>query len=158
MQRTKKRQPTLLGRLLGDTRGVSAVEFSLLAPVLIFGTFATVDAGMAVYESMMMGQVLRTGAQSAIDTANQTTVLSVMEQVAAQNFTMASGGTTPEVTLNVQAFCSCPGALATPVSCASTCTGGVPANEFFDMTASKTFDGVILPAFTLNSSLAVMVQ
>ena len=43
--------------LLGCTAGVSAVEFAVLAPFLVVGTLSTIDAGMAVYEKMMIGQV-----------------------------------------------------------------------------------------------------
>ncbi|MEM9588941.1 MAG: TadE/TadG family type IV pilus assembly protein [Planctomycetota bacterium] len=52
--------------LAQDKRGVSAVEFSLLAPFLVMGAISTVDAGMAVYDKMMITQVLRSGAHSAI--------------------------------------------------------------------------------------------
>lgn len=140
-------------------KGASAVEFALLSPVLVVGTFATVDAGMAVYDKMMITQVLRAGAQSAIAGRSEASVLAVLEDTASANFTVA--GTTPapgELVLDVTTHCSCPDALTTPVSCSVLCVGSASPNEFYDLSASVEFTGVILPTFTLSGEIVVMAQ
>ena len=148
-----------LKTLWGCRRGASAVEFALLSPVLVIGTFATVDAGMAVYEKMMITQVLRAGAQTAIRGQNEQSVLDILEDTAAANFTVAGATPAPgELVLTVGTHCSCPDALATPVSCSSLCVGSVSPNEFYDLSASVEFTGVILPSFTLSGEIVVMAQ
>lgn len=152
----------IVGTLLGalhDRRGVSAVEFSLIAPVLVLGGFATVDAGMAVYEEMMITQTLRSGAHLAIQAESEAQVLAVLQALASENFTVASG--TPavgELSAAVTSYCICPDATGTPVACTSICTGGGAPNRFYSLSASKQFTGVMLPAMTLSGSIDVIAQ
>ena len=149
----------ILRGMLRDRHGVSAVEFSLIAPVLVFGGFATVDAGMAVYEEMMISQTLRSGAHLAIQAESEAQVLAVLEAVASENFTVASG--TPavgELSAAVTSYCICPEATGTAVACTAVCTGGSAPNRFYSLSASKQFTGVILPAMTLTGSIHVIAQ
>lgn len=151
---------SLLRRVLRCQVGVSAVEFSLLAPVMTVGAISTVDAGMAVYDKMMMTQVLRSGAQSAIGSSSVAEVQTILEATAGDNFTVAQGGTAApgELLLGVNQYCVCPEAMTTPVACTATCTGGVTPNQFYDLTATLDFSGVMLPAFTLSGEMTVMAQ
>lgn len=140
-------------------KGTSAVEFALMSPVLVIGTFATVDAGMAVYEKMMVTQILRAGAQTAIAGKSEATVLSVLKDTAAANFTVAGATPAPgELVLSVGSYCSCPGLLGTPVSCSTLCASTTPPNEFYDLSATIQFTGVILPSFTLSGEMIIMAQ
>lgn len=144
---------------LADVRAVSAVEFSLLSPVLVLGTFATVDAGMMVYDKMMMSQVLRAGAQSAIAGANEAAILTILEDTASDNFTIASGAPSAgELSLAVVTHCACSSDLSVIVNCSSLCVGGFTPTEFYDLTATVDFDGVILPSMTLAAEISVMAQ
>ncbi|MEM7058691.1 MAG: TadE family protein [Pseudomonadota bacterium] len=143
--------------LVQDRRGVSAVEFSLLAPFLVMGAISTVDAGMAVYDKMMITQVLRSGAHSAISAESEAQMLAILEATAQDNFTLAQG--TPsqgELGLSVNSYCVCPEATGTAVACTTTCSGGVSPNEFYELSAVMEFDSVLLPNFTLDSSLDVI--
>ena len=81
---------TRVRSVLGRENGISAVEFALLSPILVLGSFATVDAGMAVYEEMMISNTLRSGAHLAISADSEAQILSVLQAVAAENFTVAS--------------------------------------------------------------------
>lgn len=149
----------LLRRVAPAERGVSAVEFSLLAPFLVLGTFSTVDAGMAVYDKMMMTQVLRSGAQSAIAAKDEATVLSILQDTAAENFTVATGAPAPgELSLAVSSYCACGDALGVAIGCTGICTSGSAPHRFYDLDASMEFDGVILPTFTLSGDMAVLAQ
>lgn len=145
--------------LVRDKRGVSAVEFSLLAPFLVMGAISTVDAGMAVYDKMMITQVLRSGAHSAIAAESEAQMLAILEATAQDNFTLAQG--TPnqgELALGVNSYCVCPEATGTQVSCVTTCTGGSTPNEFYQLSAELEFDSILLPNFNLNGSLDVISQ
>ncbi len=139
--------------------GVSAVEFSLLAPFLVLGAFATADTGMAVYDKMMMSQVLRSGAHAAIAAEDEAAVLTILQDTASDNFTVAAGAPAPgELSLAVTSYCACPDALETVVACTATCTSGGPPNEFYDINASMEFDGILLPNFILAGEMAVLSE
>lgn len=152
-----KRLSSLFTRAAQCDRGVSAVEFSLLSPVLVLGAFATVDAGMAVYDKMMISQVLRAGAHSAIAAETEASVLTILQDTAADNFTVASGAPAPgELSLAVNSYCACPEAFGTAVACTTSCAGSVAPSQFYDISASMEFDGVLLPNFTLNGEMVVL--
>jgi pilus assembly protein CpaE len=139
--------------------GVSAVEFAIVSPVLLLGTFGMVDTGMAIYERMMMNQVLRAAAQPALQGATESVVRAVLEEIAAENFTVADGEATgDELELDVETSCACPGDADAGVMCGASCESGVTAMRFYRLTASKTFQGVMLPEFSLFYSLEVMQQ
>ena len=76
----------MLRRLLRTHDGVSAVEFALLAPVLVVGSLSTVDAGRAVYQKMTIEQALRAGAQLAIAGKGESAIRNALEMVAGENF------------------------------------------------------------------------
>jgi Flp pilus assembly protein TadG len=48
VRRTASRHRRFLGRFLGSTRGIAAVEFALVLPVLVLMFLASVDAGRAI--------------------------------------------------------------------------------------------------------------
>ncbi len=148
-----------LDRLLRCVAGVSAVEFAIVSPVLVLGTFGVTDTGMAIYERMMMNQVLRAGAQPALQGANESVVLDVRKQAATGNFSVADGAATgDELELGVETSCACPGDAAVSATCGATCDSGTPALRFYRLTAAKSFQGVLLPEFNLSYSLEVMQQ
>jgi pilus assembly protein CpaE len=156
---TRRRAGGLLARLLRCVAGVSAVEFAILSPVLVLGTFGMADTGMAIYERMMMNQVLRAGAQPALQGANDSVVLSVLEETAADNFAVGDCEATGDVlALCVETSYACPGDADAGVMSGVTCESGTPALRFYRLTASKDFQGVMLPEFKLFYSLEVMQQ
>ena len=155
----KRRRRGLLARLIRCTAGVSAVEFAILSPFLVLGTFGMVDTGMAIYQRMMMNQVLRAGAQPALRGSNESVVRSVLEATASENFTVADGEATgDELALDVETSCACPGNAVVGVGCATVCDSGSIALRFYRLSASMTFQGVMLPEFTLSGALEVMQQ
>ncbi|MEM7424357.1 MAG: TadE/TadG family type IV pilus assembly protein [Pseudomonadota bacterium] len=148
-----------LRRTARDERGVSAVEFSLVAPLLVFGTIMTVDAGLAIYDKMMIGQVLRSGAQTAIAAQSQTEVRAILEATASDNFTVAAGPPTgDELSIGVSGYCVCPSDTSVQVACTASCTGGSSPLEFYQLSATKTYTGILLPAFTLDGTMDVLAQ
>jgi Flp pilus assembly protein TadG len=157
--RPAAKRPRLLRDLLRSTAGVSAVEFAIMSPVLVLACFGMTDIGMAVYERMMMNQVLRAGAQPAFQGMNDGVVLTVLQETATENFTVADGAATgDELQVGVDSHCACPGEATVAVTCGATCASGSVALRLYRLTASKAYQGVILPEFSLSSSLEVMQQ
>ena len=151
--------PGTVRRLIADVQGASAVEFSLIAPFLVLGAFSTVDAGMAVYDKMMITQAMRAGAQSAIAAEDAATVQAVVETTASENFTVASGAANPgELSVSVGSYCACADDLSTTVNCLNVCPSGGSPHQFYDLAATLEFDGVILPNFTLSGEMTVLAQ
>lgn len=148
-----------LARLLRAGDGVSAVEFALLAPVLVMGTLSTVDIGRAVYEKMVIDQALRAGAQLAIAGKNENAIRDALEAVASENFTLSDGtGASGQLAVGVESYCGCPGTTAAQVDCTAVCDTGIDASRFWRLTASTSFKGTLLPAFPLASTLEVVAQ
>lgn len=149
----------LFRRTRRDESGVSAVEFSLLAPFMVLGVFSTVDAGMAVYDKMMISQVLRAGSHAAIAGEAVADVRTILEATAADNFTVATGAPNAgELALDVVQYCNCPDNLGIVVACGTPCDGGGNPTQFYELSASLLFDGVMLPSFTLDGEMSVIAQ
>ena len=147
---------TLLCRLIGSDRGVSAVEFSLLAPVFVIGSLSAVDAGMAIYEKMMISQVLRSGAHGAINAESEAVVMDILEATAADNFTVVQGPPgAGQLGITVTGYCICPENTGAQVACDTNCADGDP-DEFYQMVAVKEFTAIMLPDFTLTGTIDVI--
>jgi len=141
--------------------GVSAVEFALLAPMLIFALLATVDLGLAISERMTIGHVLRAGAQSATQDAGVAAVARVLRTTAEKNLTVAPAevsGDDTALALDVGRICSCAAQPAIAVVCSTTCAGDAPTQIFYALTARKTYSGMILPQFSQSKALQVQVR
>lgn len=138
--------------------GVAAIEFGLFSPILFFSLLATIDIGMAVNERMIVDQALRAGAEQAMYDVGATGVQTVAEDAAKQAFSVGgSGGSLGAITVNVTRYCACPGSTA-QVACSTVCTGSVSPYQYYDLSAQKTFDGIIIPSMTFNSNMTVMVR
>lgn len=150
----------LLAALLRSASGVSAVEFALVAPLLILGAFATADAGRAIYERMMIGQALRAAAQGAMTGADADGIRAVFEAVASENFALAEGDTSGPGALSVavESYCACPGETFVQLACTALCDSEAGATRFWHLTASKTFDGIILPGFPISGAIDVVAE
>lgn len=159
LARIRHRWSQGIQRFLRDASGLSAVEFSLLAPFLTMGAIATVDAGMMAHDKMMISQALRAGAQSAIAAKNDTVVRSVIETTAAENFTLAAGAPVgDELAVAVSQYCVCPDAMSTVVDCSTICVGIGTPSRFYDLSANKTFQGVLLTGFTITGQMSVIAE
>ena len=145
---------------LGCKSGVSAVEFSLIAPTLVFAVFATVDLGLGFSDRMNIEHVLRAGAQSAVTDPGDAAVLTVMSGAATTNFSLAGSadpGPTP-LTLSSVRFCACPESPNTAVSCLTVCAGSEPTFIFYRLSAQKAYTPWLLPSVAFDSSIRVQIR
>lgn len=150
-----------LRRVMRNDDGVSAIEFALFAPMLVFALLAMVDVGLAVAERMTIGHILRAGAQGATEHIGEAAVDRMLRSTARDMMPVtASGiaGNDTTLSLDVDMFYSCPATPAVAVAPATTCAGNQPTQVFYALSASKTYTGLILPSFPLSRSLLVQVR
>lgn len=142
-------------------RGVAAVEFALVAPILGFILLASIDLGLAVSERMAIDHVLRAGAQSAIPDPGEATVVDVMRTTAQTNFALS--GTATEtgdsvLALSAARYCACPESVGFAVACSTVCSGSKPTFIYYRMTATKTFTGWITPQIAFDRAAQVQIR
>jgi pilus assembly protein CpaE len=145
-----------------DEGGVSAIEFALIAPLLVFGLLGTVDIGLAVRERMNIDTVLRAGAHGAMSDRGEEFVLQIMRTTALENFTLTQeASTTGKGLLSPEAhrYCACPSDPEAAVTCSTTCAGPTSSPfVFYRLSAEKNYQGMILPAIEFNPSIQVQVR
>lgn len=129
-------------------QGASAIEFALLAPVLIIALLGTVDVGRALTEQMALGSLLRTGAQSAIAGGDVSTVGQVLRAVKDDD----------SVSVNVAQICACPESPQAAVACSTTCAGPGPTAVYYSLVAEKAFSGILMPGRNLSRSIQVQIR
>ena len=134
--------------VLLSEQGASAIEFALLAPVLLIALMGTVDVGRALTQQMALGSILRTGAQSAI----------AGSEVSAVNRILLAAKDDDSVLLNVVQMCACPESPQAAVACSTTCAGPGPTAIYYSLTAEKAFSGLFMPGRTLRQSLQVQIR
>ncbi|RWB51821.1 AAA family ATPase [Mesorhizobium sp.] len=161
----RRRRNDLLGRktreLVASEAGVSAVEFALIAPVLVFALVAMADVGLALYERMTIDHVLRAGAQAAMSDPGEAKVLNVLQSTLSQSATPS--GVAFDM---VKRYCACPEKADvspdTAPPCSTTCAASAPPYTFYRMAASKTYNAMslpdVLPSFRLSSSIQVQIR
>ena len=143
--------------------GASSVEFAILAPVLCFLLLGAVDLGSAISQRMSMGQLMRSGAQVAMEDPGEDQVESVLVSTASRNFTVAEeDGTTistgDPMTLNVSRVCACPEAPDVAAVCSTVCPGPTPTLIYYKMSAAKEFSGVLMRGLPLEARAQVQVR
>ena len=153
-----KKLRTQLNRMKSREDGTSAIEFGLFTPILFFSLLATIDIGMAINERILMDQALRAGAEQAMFDPGQTAVEGVVQSAARIGFKVdGSGGALGEMTVNVTEYCTCPDAPTTAISCSTACSVA-DSYKYYTIAGSKTYQSVIIPDITFNSSLKVQVR
>ena len=150
-------------RIWHGESGASSVEFAILAPVLCFLLLGAVDLGSAISQRMSMGQVMRSGAQVAMEDPGEDKVQSVLVSTASRNFTVeGEDGNTisagDPMALNVSRVCACPEAPEVAAVCSTVCPGPSPTLIFYKMSAAKVFSGVLVRRLPLEARAQVQVR
>ena len=151
-----------MGRRIRDAlhgeSGVAAIEFGLIAALLLPIFVAAVDIGLALRQRLQIDQVLNMGAQAAMNPgATATDIRAAMAAAAGAHAALGA------LQLGVDGpQCFCRDAPDATVSCTSRCADSVPG-RFFEITAEMEYDallgGNLLPAeiLTLRSRLRIEV-
>jgi Flp pilus assembly protein TadG len=134
--------------LLRCRRGAAALEFGIIAPVLILLLAGLVDLGGAMQQAIRLENAARAGAQYAMSFPQDTAGIRTAT-------TAALGGTT--ATVQVQPpFCACPGGSSvTPVACTGTPCDGAPAGIYVQVTVTRAYAAIIgIGGFVIPSTLS----
>jgi pilus assembly protein CpaE len=150
----------LASKFRRDDKGVAAMEFGLVAPILFFGLLSAIDLGLAVNERMDVNHVLRAGAEAAINKADDADVLEIMAATGGQNMTVNTNGqgAAGDLSLTVNQYCACPDATEVAVTCSTICTGDVPTYVYYQIDGSKTYTGMFIPNISFSPSIRVQIR
>jgi pilus assembly protein CpaE len=149
------------------------VEFGLLAPVLILAMVATVDLGFAISQKMQIDRSLRAGADGLMAgnyEGESTTTAQKEEKLRKLVEAIATGAVSnqqpadfemseDDLDITVDRFCACPESLKTEVSCTTaTCAASARRFLFYRVSASQSYDAILLPSIPLEGSVLVQVE
>jgi Flp pilus assembly protein TadG len=150
LARTRYQVPpgaAVIGRFLADRGGSPAVEFGLLAPVLMVLLFGTIDLGALTYQSMQVAAAAHAGADYAMHSGWSSSGI----QTAVTSATPFTVTASPAPTLTLGCITS--GALV--VANNATCPSGQPAGNYVTVSAQAAFTPIIAwSAFGLPSTLS----
>lgn len=162
--------------LHADESGASAIEFGLLAPVLLAALMSTVDLGLALNQKMEIDRSLRASADSLMAGTYEdepTTAAAKKEKVRKLVQAIATGAVTSgnadgadsssptDLDIDVDRFCACPESLSTEESNCDTlsCDDAAARYLFYRVSATQQYDAVFLPqTIPLNGSVLVQVE
>ena len=139
-----------------DTRGVAAIEFGLMIPVLSLMVVSVTDIGLAVYRKMQVEDAAQAGAQYAIAHGFDTSGIS-SAVTSATNSTAITASPPPAQ------FCGCPTSTGvSTVSCGTVCTGGAQAGTYLTVSAQATYYTLInyqiVANYTFNAQSTARLQ
>jgi Flp pilus assembly protein TadG len=117
-----------------DQRGVSAVEFALVVPVLLISLLGVTDIGNAVYKRADMESALRAGVQYFMNGGDE---LAKAEDVVNESWTTKPDG----VTILAERFCLCD---AVEHACNVLCDDDTYPASYNRIRATATFPGVLM--------------
>ena len=151
-----------LPRLARDCTGVAAVEFAVVAPVLITLLGAAVDLGTAVDRSIRLENAARTGAQYATRKPGDATGAQTAAMAA---LTAVPGWSGATVTVG-QMQCEClsangaGGGNLSSANCSATCSNGMA--RYITVTAMRSFTPIFptsafIPFNNLGASTSSVV-
>lgn len=130
-----KRVRCSLARFGGDESGIAAVEFAIVAPVLVFMLLGMMDIGFAVSKRMALDSAVRAGAEAVVLMRTREEVAAIVTETSRSHF----------------------GANDTPTAVAvvdATCDASIPC---YDIQASRTYSGIFLDDLALQASMLVEV-
>ena len=151
--RLRARLATASRRSAGDRRGVAAVQFAVIAPVLLLLTVGVIDFSLYIGTRIELEQALRAGAQYALkDYTNTATIIAAV--------TGATDLSPVTVTYDPAAnsYCECSDGIANacPGNDAYTmCSNGDRPGRFVTITGSTTFDPMFTDLPGLSSNMTV---
>ena len=135
--------------------GAAAIEFGLIAIILVMLLVCATDLGLAFYSDMQVQAATEAGTQYAVLHGYSSTAI----QTAASNATAGSG-----ISSNSSEFCGCASSSGVSTAiCSSTCSDGTMAGVYVTVTSGKTYQTLIhyplLPAvFQQSATSTVRIQ
>src|SRR3954468_9358523 len=139
-----------------DQRGVTAFEFAMIAPILIALAVSTIDLGIGIYTDTQLSNSAQTGAYYAMQYGYSVDAITAAAQSASR---------LKDITVTPTQICGCPSGSGgvTQASCTATCSDGLIAGAFAQVTAAKDYTPLLpypgLPAvYHLSKQATVRLQ
>lgn len=132
LSRRLRSRGSTLGR---DQRGVTAIEFAVIAPVMIGLFISIADFGLGLYTQVQLANAAQSGAAYAMQKGYNSDTMKTVAQAS----TRLTG-----VSVATSQFCGCPSSTGVTVtSCTASCGDGLTAGTFAQVTASKTYSTLL---------------
>lgn len=140
--RTSKRSP-----FGADASGAAALEFALIAPILIFGALAAIDVGLSVHENFRIDSSLRAAAELTLEDPGAALVVASLNDMRGA-----------DVAWSAQRYCACPESPSANVACLTSCADDRPTGIFYRIAGELGYQGLFLPQRTLRRELKVRAR
>ena len=139
-------------------RGAAAVEFAIIAPVLMLMSVCAIDLGVGFYRYMQVASAAGAGARyAAVNGFSSSTITTAITNATANSGITASPAPSQ--------FCGCPTTSGiSTVSCGSTCTGGATAGTYATVSAHASYSPImsypLVPrdGFTFSATSTIRIQ
>jgi Flp pilus assembly protein TadG len=138
-----------------DERGATAVEFAMIAPILVAMVVSIVDLGLGLYADTQLANAAQAGAAYAMQKGYDASAITTVAQAS----TRLTG-----VTVAPTQFCGCPSANGVvSTSCDASCSDGLTAGSFASVVVTKDYSTLLsypgLPAiFHLSETATARTQ
>jgi Flp pilus assembly protein TadG len=140
-----------------DTKGAVAVEFAILAAMLLMMAISAIDLGMGFYRGLQVRNAAQAGAQYAmVKGFSETSISSAITN--SSSFAGISASPAPTK------FCGCAAtAGVTTATCGTVCADGKSAGTYVTATATATYDTFVSypmfpKSFNFVSQATVRIQ
>lgn len=131
--------PTPLRQYLKCDRGVSAIEFGMIAPILFFLLMGSIEFGLFMNQQMKMENLSRSVTEYMRlggDADNAWDDVIIASGLFANTSDLAS-----VLTMNAQNICECDG--ADPVDCGTACPAGEYRRHFVDVRLEMNYTPIV---------------
>jgi len=151
-----------LCRFAGNAYGMAAVEFTMVAPVLMFILIGTADVGTGLYRKMQV--------QSAAQAGGHYVTLNGFDEASVSSAVTAGTSLPVNASPAPAKFCGCPtSAGVTSLDCGATCVDGSTPGTYVRVSAQAAYgswlsypditDGWKMTSrFTLTAQTVVRIQ
>jgi Flp pilus assembly protein TadG len=118
-----------------DQRGVTAIEFAVIAPIMIGLFISIADLGLGLYTQVQLANAAQSGAAYAMQKGYNSDTMKTVAQASTR---------LTSVTVATSQFCGCPSATGVTVTaCTASCGDGLTAGTFAQVIASKTYSTLL---------------
>jgi Flp pilus assembly protein TadG len=144
-----------LSRLWQDRTGVTAVEFAIIAPIMVLMFICMADLGIGVYTDMQVNNAAQYGTEYALAKGYDSSAITTAVKSATS---LSSPNVTPTE------FCGCPASSGvTNISCNASCSDGGKVGTYVQVAVSSTYTTMLsypgLPSsYNLSAQSTVRLQ
>jgi Flp pilus assembly protein TadG len=139
----------LLGRLSNDARGVTVVEFAIIAPLMVLFCVGIADLGMGIYTETQVNNAAQYGTEYALLNGFDANAIST----AVKNSSSLSN-----LSVSPTQTCGCPSSMGmVNTSCNATCSDGSKAGSFALVSVTNRYT-TLIPYPGLPSSFQLTAQ